>query len=71
MTSERVGDMTKQELEAWITQIIERRMRYWPGERPDDERSPAEVFESMRKNIIKRKPGQPSTLQMLREDRDR
>lgn len=70
MASERIGDMTKAELEKWMIQLIDRRLKYWPGNKPDD-RTPMEVFESMRKNILKRKPGQPSIVEMLREDRDR
>lgn len=70
MASERIGDMTKDELKSWVIELIEARMIYWPGEKPDN-RSPKEVFESIQKNRLKRKPGEPSTLEMLREDRDR
>ncbi len=70
MASERVGDMTIQELRALINQTLEERLRRGVR-RTQQERAVTEVLESMRKNIIKRKPGQPSTLQMLREDRDR
>jgi hypothetical protein len=70
MTNERVADMTMQELKALIDRTLEDRLRNG-FRRRQQERPVAEVLESMRKNIIKRKPGQPSTLQMLREDRDR
>lgn len=70
MASERVGDMTKAELEAWMNEVIERRLKWGLDENPD-ERTPMEVFESMRQNILKRKPGQPSIVEMIREDRDR
>jgi hypothetical protein len=73
MASERVGDMTIQELKTLIQSAVDdavdERWRVWPGQRRD--RPVVEVLESMRKHIIKRAPGQPSTLQMLREDRDR
>lgn len=70
MASERIGDMTKDELKSWVIELVEERMIYWPGEKPVS-RSPKEVFESIQKNRLKRKPGEPSTLEMLREDRDR
>jgi hypothetical protein len=69
MASERVADMTIQELKALIKSAVDERWRVWPGQRRD--RPVAEVLESMRQHIIKRAPGQPSTLQTLREDRDR
>jgi hypothetical protein len=70
MASERVADLTMQELKALINRTLEERLRLGFRHRQPD-RPVAEVLESMRKNIIKRKPGQPTTLQMLREDRDR
>ena len=68
---ERIGNMTRRELEALINQIIDQRMSnmLWSGQRRD--RPLKEVLESMRKNIFKPAPGQPSSLEMLREDRDR
>ncbi len=65
---ERVGDMTLQELKAIINRTLDERSRVWPGQRTD--RPVAEVLESMRKHIIKHKPGQPSSLDMLREERE-
>jgi hypothetical protein len=70
MVGQRIGDMTQEELKAWVVEVVEERLRYWPGEKPDD-RSPEEVFDSIRKNLIKRKPGRPSVVEMIREDRDR
>lgn len=70
MASERIGDMTRNELEAFVKNIIEKRLRMYPYVQQSD-RPVEEVLRSMRQNIIKRKPGQPSTLEMLREDRDR
>jgi len=62
--------MTRRELEALINQIIDQRMSntLWPGQRRD--RPLKEVLEAMHKNIIKPAPGDPSTLDMLREDRE-
>ncbi|MBZ0299491.1 MAG: hypothetical protein K8J31_07125 [Anaerolineae bacterium] len=70
MASERIGDMTRAEFEDWVQQLIDRRLKSWPSNQPDD-RPPYEVFESMRRHLLKRKPGQPSVLEMIREDRDR
>lgn len=70
MASERIGDMTRNELEAFVNSIIEKRLRQYPYVQQGD-RPVKEVLRSMRRNIIKPKPGQPSTLEMLREDRDR
>jgi hypothetical protein len=69
MAAERVADMTIKELKALIDSAIEEKLRVWPGQRRD--RSVAEVLESMRKNIWTPPPGTKSTLEMLREDRDR
>ena len=73
MEVERVGDMTMQELRHMIDASIERRIRsdrprpyQLKGDRPIEE-----VLESIRKNRIKPKPGTPSVVEMIREDRDR
>ena len=70
MASERIGDMTREELEEFVFDVVARRFPKYPYVQKSD-RPVAEILESMRRNIIKRKPGQPSTLEMLREDRDR
>lgn len=67
---ERIGNMTHSKLIAIINEVIDRRQRNFPGEKADT-RTPAEVFDSIVHSIIERKPGDPSTLEMLREDRDR
>ena len=69
MAAERVGDMTVKELKALIDSAIDEKLRIWPRKRQD--RPVAEVLESMRKNIWTPPPGAKSTLEMLREDRDR
>lgn len=70
MTSERVGDMTRDELKNFIQRVIAEKEA---AEKSGDisNRSPQEVFDSIRQNRLKRKPNQPSILEMLREDRDR
>ncbi len=69
MAAERVGDMTLEELKALINRTIDERSRVWPGQRTD--RPIAEVLESMRKHLWTPPPGAKSSLEMLREDRDR
>ena len=69
MASERIGDMTRDELEALIVEVITKHFGLRPFTQHDD-RSASEIFKSMRKNIIKPKPGQPSAVDMIREDRD-
>ncbi len=70
MASERVADLTMQELKALINRTIEDRLRLaWPGQRRN--RPAAEVLESMRRHIWTPPPGAKSSLELLREDRDR
>lgn len=71
MASEGIGDMTLAELEAVVYKLVDARLRYWPGEQPQDNRLSEQIFQSLRKNMLKKRPGQPSVLDMLREDRDR
>jgi hypothetical protein len=70
MIEERIGDMTKQELEALILRTVAGHYQHYPyiqkSERPIEE-----VLASIRRNIIQPKPGEPSTLELLREDRSR
>ena len=70
MASERIGDMTKAELEAFIVEIIARRFPQYPYVQKSD-RPIQEVLESLRQNRLPKQPGQPSVVEMLREDRDR
>ncbi|MAS36832.1 MAG: hypothetical protein CL610_22700 [Anaerolineaceae bacterium] len=69
MASERIGDMTKADLRSWIVEVIHEELKR--EHETSDHRTPLEVFESMRKNILKKRPDQPSVVDMLREDRDR
>jgi hypothetical protein len=70
MVSERISDMTKQELEEFILQVVEKRGRQYPYV-PKSDRTAEQIFQSILKNLIVPKPGTPSTLELLREDRDR
>lgn len=69
MASQHVADMTLDELKAWVDQQIERRLQQ--GYKPVSRRSVAEINASIRRNRWTPPPGTPSTLDMLREDRDK
>jgi hypothetical protein len=70
MAADRVADLTMEELETLIERIVAKRAGgYWLSRKRG--RSVAEVLESMRKNIWTPPPGARSSLEMLREDRDR
>ena len=76
MASERVGDMTMDELKAVIQrEVIARdlendRIKRSNTQRTDN-RSVKEILESIERHRITPPPGSPSTLELLREDRDR
>ncbi|HLV34851.1 MAG TPA: hypothetical protein VKY59_07055 [Spirillospora sp.] len=70
MASERIGDMTKAELEEFIVEIIARRFSQYSYVQKSD-RPIEEVLESLRQNRLQKQPGQPSVVEMIREDRDR
>lgn len=70
MASERIGDMTREELEAFVRRIIAQNDQQYPYQ-PRSNRPLKELLASLRKNRIKTNPGEPSTLELLREDRDR
>jgi hypothetical protein len=70
MASERVGDMTREELIALINEIISEHIGNGSCVQKSD-RPISEVLESIRKNRYTPPPGTPSVVDMLREDRDR
>ncbi len=69
MAAERVADMTVEELKALIDEAVERRLQEIL--KPKDTRSVEEILESIDRHIYTPPPGTPSTLELLREDRDR
>ncbi len=72
MTPQRVADMTLEELKATIAQVVDERMRQGvKSERPKKKRSLQEIMDSIDRNMWTPPPGAPSTLELLREDRDR
>ncbi len=69
MTVTRVSEMTIGDLQAMIDQAIDRRLQEIL--KPVDARSAREINESIRHNRWTPPLGTPSTLELLREDRDR
>lgn len=76
-----IGNMTLDELKALIDQRISERLSRLFGEfeiderqffaGPEDTRSLEDVFESIERNMWTPPPGARSSLELLREDRDR
>lgn len=72
MAAERVGDMTVQQLKQLIAEEIDQRLRIHELlRRPKDTRSVQEILESIDRHRWTPPPGAKSTLELLREDRDR
>jgi|SaaInlStandDraft_2_1057019.scaffolds.fasta_scaffold577331_2 hypothetical protein len=69
VSSQPISDMTREELEVLIEEVIDRRLQNLL--KPKDTRSMAEINESIRKNRWTPPSGAKSSLEMLREDRDR
>jgi hypothetical protein len=69
MASNRVGDMTIEELKKLVDELIDQRLRFWP--RPQSARTLDEIRASIKRNRLTPPPGAKSTLELLREDRDR
>ena len=70
METKRVTDMTVEELKALIVEVVDERLRN--KEQPSrDNRSVKEILESIERHRWTPPPGSKSTLELLREDRDR
>lgn len=69
MATERVGDMTLDELNKLIEAAVDRHIQQVQVRR-DDKRTMAEVNASIRHNRIVPPPGGKSARQLLCEDRD-
>jgi hypothetical protein len=76
----KVADLTFEELKTMVEQLVASHVRREFAERPrylndyaianGDLRTLEEVFASIDRHMITPLPGTPSTLEMLREDRD-
>ncbi|HLA44032.1 MAG TPA: hypothetical protein VJZ27_11385 [Aggregatilineales bacterium] len=64
-----IQDMTLEELQNLIEQVVERKLEERPGVK--DPRSVDEILESIDRNRWTPPPDAPSNLELLREDRDR
>jgi hypothetical protein len=69
METKLVKDMTVDELKAMIASIVDERLRN--KEKPGDKRSLQEIFDSIDRHRWTPPPGAKSSLELLREDRDR
>ncbi len=70
MATQRVADLTIEELRTLIDQIVVHRLQTGIRQKRDP-RSAQEVAESIERNRWVPPPGAKSTLELLREDRDR
>jgi hypothetical protein len=72
MAAERVADMTVRELKTLIELVVDQRMRMRTRPyRQQSDRPLSEILDEMRQIRIERGPGDPSVVEMIREDRDR
>jgi len=73
MEVERVGNMSRQELTQLVEAIVERKVTSSQPRpyRQGGSRSMKDIVESMRQNLWTPPPGAKSSLEFLREDRDR
>ena len=69
METKRVTDMTVEELKALIVEVVDERLRN--KEQRSEKRSLQEIFDSIDRHRWTPPPGAKSSLELLREDRDR
>ena len=68
--SNRVADMTVDELQILIGRMIEARLSTWPGQAQHVGKSTSEAWQTILDNIIELNSDQPTALELLREERD-
>lgn len=69
MATDRVGDMTIEELKALVEKVVERRMGNI--RQLGSKRSVQEVLDDIDKHLWTPPAGTPSVIELIREDRDR
>ena len=72
MDAERVGDMSKKELTTLVESVVDNRLR--AATRPYKQQSARpvqEIIHEMQEILIERQPGDPSVVEIIREDRAR
>ena len=72
MATERVGDMSMQELRKFVEAIVEEKnqQKVRISTRPESKRSVKEILDSIDQHRWTPPPGSKSSLEFLREDRD-
>jgi hypothetical protein len=68
MVTQKVADLTVEELESLVTEIVDQQLQKLF--KKADPRSLEEIFDSIDRHRWTPPPGSPSTLELLREDRD-
>lgn len=66
MADQRIRDMTLEELNELVEQIVDRRLKQ--RARPETARTVEEVLASLDRNLWTPPPGTKSSLELLRED---
>ncbi len=69
METKRVTNMTVEELKALIVEVVDERLRN--KEQRSEKRSLQEIFDSIDRHRWTPPPGAKTSLELLREDRDR
>ena len=69
METKRVTDMTVEELKALIVEVVDERLRN--KEQRSEKRSLQEIFDSIDRHRWTPPPNAKTSLELLREDRDR
>jgi hypothetical protein len=69
MASERIADMTLDELKEWVNQQVDLRVQQLLT--PATTRTIKEINDTIRRHRWTPPPGSPTNLELLREDRDR
>lgn len=71
MQTQKVADMTVEELKALINELVDERINHLQTPKPIDKDKLKQVMESIERHRWTPPPGTPSVVEMLREDRDR
>ena len=70
MTTQKIADMTVDELKTLISEVVQEQLLLFP-KRTMDKQKLQELFDSIDRNRLTLPPGSPSTTELLRGDRDR
>jgi hypothetical protein len=70
MATERIADMTREELDQFVGHSVERHLKAWNKPKDRDNRTTSELLEALDTHRITPPAGAKSAREMLREDRD-